>query len=480
MVLAHVSYAAAGEVVPEHLIGLTQSLVAQIKDADFPSTEIKGRANGIIARSHLKNWRGAEIAVADFSADVASLFELDYSRADHRQIVSNVLSAKTEVEQRLAISAVPGFRNGKAPNDPIDSDHEQWLTQALQDYRALMLNKLKSMERSATIHIAGHDESLALEWDPDIASFSMRLVSADNDDIIIHGGVNVRRNGDLLNFEVDRESAAITVLDEGKRKQMYSAVFGDWIDAKGGQWTISASGKAADDGVVDKENRDKLNSLETQLADLRNNKTYIWINTDTGEQIIQKKFKRLKEPFEYDAKKSQSLSQGKIDELKQQITDSRLRVELPVDRFDPTNSKSTISRNGRVPVSITVTELSGYVYEYDFAEYDGDRIFARRTLTDRRDFSVPPTKVITELIDSWSPPEWLQLNARYNPRTDSLSLSGDKWQLNVTYDPSTGQVDSIHTPYRLAQSLTRIPELSEPDTGSEIRTASGAGGEDLP
>jgi hypothetical protein len=457
MMLTHVSYASTFEIVPEHLIGLTQSLLAQVKDADFPSTEIKGRAIDIITRSHLMNWRGAKIAVPDFSEEAASLFELDYSRADHRQIVSNVLSAKTEIEQRAAISAAAGFRNAKAPNVPNDSGDEQWLGKALRDYHALILNKLKDIRRSATIHIGERGESLTLEWHPDTASFSMHLVSADNDDIIIHGGVNMKRTGDLLNFEVDSESGAITVLDEAKRKQIYSAVFGDWIDAKGAKWTISTSGKATDDSSAeDNGRRDRLNSLEAQLAELRNNQTYIWINTDTGEQIIQKKFKRLKEPFKYDAKKSQSLSQGKIDELTRQISDLKLLAKrLPIDKFDPTNSKSTISSKARVPVSVTVTELSGYVYEYDFAEYDGDRIFARRTLTDPRDFNVPPIKVVTELITSWSPPEWLKLKRRYHPRTDSHSLSGDKWQLLVIYDRSTERVHSIEQPYRLAQSLTR-------------------------
>jgi hypothetical protein len=481
--------ASAAGSVPEHLIGLTQALLDQIEEGDFPSTRASEQVNNILARSRISNWRGTEPNTADFSAETASLFGLDITRPDHRKMVSDLLSATDESEQRLAMSGI--LESGGKPavvegDDTINGDD---LSQSLRAYRTLISDKLQTLKRSATIETGENGESLTLEWDPEAASFSARFkAGAGQDEVFIHGGVTARQDGERLQYQVVRDPSPITVVDDKKREQMYPTAFGVWVDNEGARWTISGAGNAAHDDATTRaaaERQNKLIALEAKLDQLEKGKIYIWVNSETDEEITQKKFKRLKEPFVYDLDRSRDFNKNKIDDLRNKIEFlEQAEKKLPVDKFDPTHSKTSTSNRKNRPVFVNVNENDGYGYIYNTAKYDGERITAQRTLVNRKDIKGLPDRIITELIGSWSPPEWIELNARYHPRSDSLSFSGKRWRLNVTYDPNGDGVDNIHTPFsttlRLEREAATGDELPKPDTGSEIRTASGAGGEDLP
>ena len=72
-----------------------------------------------------------------------------------------------------------------------------------------------------------------------------------------------------------------------------------------------------------------------------------------------------------------------------------------------------------------------------------------------------PEAVKRELIASWDPPNWLDLEAELDPATGKITMAGNRWALHVTYssgDMMGGgdyKVKSIHTPYATAVNMTR-------------------------
>ena len=63
-----------------------------------------------------------------------------------------------------------------------------------------------------------------------------------------------------------------------------------------------------------------------------------------------------------------------------------------------------------VRLTITVTRgEDGSQYSYRNAYLDGLTIKADRTLTSEKDITGLPGSIISQLISSWSPPEWIEL-----------------------------------------------------------------------
>ncbi len=116
------------------------------------------------------------------------------------------------------------------------------------------------------------------------------------------------------------------------------------------------------------------------------------------------------------------------------------------------------------PLGIRVTDTDGYSWTYDSAVLSAGRITAKRTLRSMKDVAppAPPRDVVRQLIASWSPPEWIELEVRVEVETRQVYMTGLRWRMHVTYDGDSHEVGSIHTPYsrnlRLEQAASKVAE----------------------
>jgi hypothetical protein len=129
-----------------------------------------------------------------------------------------------------------------------------------------------------------------------------------------------------------------------------------------------------------------------------------------------------------------------------------------VRQHDPAGMDDMGETDGSGPITITVTEPSGRTYTYDEAFKNGSVITARRTLRERADIQDLPDTIISQLIASWSPPEWIRAEVSEDIRTGKLTMLLDWWRLNVTYDGMFMMVDSIHTPWARHYTMSRNGE----------------------
>ena len=130
---------------------------------------------------------------------------------------------------------------------------------------------------------------------------------------------------------------------------------------------------------------------------------------------------------------------------------------LPVDQYDPVGlSGPKDETDSSQPLTIRVTDLEGYAFTYVSARLEAGRITAKRTLGDIRDIKGLPDDVVAQLIASWSPPEWIELEIKADPATKQVYITGIRWRLHVTYSSDSGhEVSRIHTPYESGLRLTQ-------------------------
>ncbi len=143
---------------------------------------------------------------------------------------------------------------------------------------------------------------------------------------------------------------------------------------------------------------------------------------------------------------------------------------LPVDSNNPLKI-NTMAADGALPIIITVVRADGSEYIYRNAYLSGLMIKADRTLTDGRDITSLPQSVINQLISSWSPPEWIDLEIVHGRSPRDTHIKGHTWRLHVTYKSGIagpGPVTKIANPYKEKQlHLTR-------DIESQYKKAQGA------
>ena len=72
-----------------------------------------------------------------------------------------------------------------------------------------------------------------------------------------------------------------------------------------------------------------------------------------------------------------------------------------------------------------------------------------------KDLSGLPQKVTRQLIASWSPPEWVELEVQVEVETRQVYMTGLRWRMHVTYSGDDYRVKRIHTPYSRNRRLER-------------------------
>jgi len=273
---------------------------------------------------------------------------------------------------------------------------------------------------------------------------------------------------------VTKRDPGIQVFAGESLENLRASIFGSWQAANGNIWDIAKVDGTQPNTLRDgqrQSNAKQAESAREKINALKKQKVFVWKSAG-GKLIRQKKFKRLNDPYEYVGEQlADPKAKEKIKALEKQASKSeKAGKALPVDSYDPTEMQD-VKLDEAQPVRITVTRPDGYTYTFRQGYFDGFRITADRTQSDVRDIFNLPDKVIQQLVASWSPPEWIELNAEYDPISKTISLVGKLWQLNVTYSSGGAfgmggdyKVKKIHTPWSKKLALTQ----------TDVNTAEGA------
>jgi hypothetical protein len=442
--------------VPPHLVGFAKSLVGQIDDADFAAAgdpSLSKRAGEVLRRARLRSWAGSSPKTLVDPGKFAERLGLDLTQEGHRAALDQLLGARDPAAQRSVLEGI--LRQARGPQT------SRTLHEAEQSFRSILAEQLGSLQKRAKLE-AGPGESVEIEWDPETSSVLARVnLGEGQGEVVLHGGAAGKIvNGELV-YDVEADAAPVTPITPAKQAEINANVFGVWSGSDGAQWIIRGGGEieAAASAKVDPAALalEQIDSARQQLAALEKDKVFIWVDPGGGE-VIQKKFKRLGEPFRFDRARSENFHRDEIAALRERIAAAETELKLPpVKQHDPLGLKKSAGGKGRA-IEIEVWQASGWRYLYDEASFDGKRLTASRTLRDARDISDLPDWVINGLVASWSPPEWIEFEAKFNPRDKSVSLEGLWWRLSVTYDPTYHTIESIHTPYSEPRVLQREHE----------------------
>jgi hypothetical protein len=428
--------------VPPHLVGMARSLISQIDEADFAASgdpALAQRTADIVRLTRLRSWAGSPPKIIADPAKLAAPLGLDYSQDGHRAALEKLLAARDPAAQSDALGAVLKLTGQRQTLDDLG-----------KIFHATLADQLAPLQKRARLE-GDSGQSIEIEWDPDTASVLARVkLGEGQDEVVLHGGAAGRLVDGSLAYDVEADAAPVTRITPSMQAQINADVFGVWRGSDGAQWMIrggqeieAAARAKADPATLALEQIDR---DRQQVAALEKDKVYIWVDPQGGE-VIQKKFKRLGPPFRYDRARSDNMHKAEITALKERISAAEKTLQLPpVKQHDPLKLKNSPAETRRA-IEIEVWESSGRRYLYDEAAFDGKRLTASRTLRDAADITDLPKWVVDGLIASWSPPEWIDLEAKFNPRDKSVRLEGLWWRLNVTYDPAYQNINGIHTPY---------------------------------
>lgn len=228
---------------------------------------------------------------------------------------------------------------------------------------------------------------------------------------------------------------------------------GKWTSENGDVWEFKASEPSSSGffggGKKEMSDEDKQAALredkQARLTELKAKKVYIWKERASGDEVMQEAFKRLDDKHDYVGEGYPQKVKDEIAELERDMAAlGKAAKPLPMKEHDPAAMKDM---SGGGPVTVTVTEASGYTYTFDEALHKGSVITARRTLRNKKDINDLPQTIIDQLVASWNAPEWIKAEIVQDTRTGDLSLALEVWRLNVTYNGMSMQVGSIHTPW---------------------------------
>ncbi len=451
LVLVAASAAKAADVAP-HLVGMAQSIVQQIDEADYVSTgdlQLQRRAADIIRQSRLRSWAGFPPKITVDPARLAAVLGLDLALGEHRAAFDRLLGARSTVSQDEALAAILKLTGSQAT-----------LRETGKKFRDMLAGEVAPLQQRARLE-ADNGTGVDIEWDPESSSMLVRVqLGKDEGEVVLHGGTSGKIVEGALVFDVEADAAPVTRITPAMQAKINADVFGVWRGNDGALWTIrggekieAAAAAQADPAALAIA---QIDNAKQQLAVLEKDKVYVWVDPQGGE-VIQKKFKKLGPPFRYDRARSESMHKAEIATLREQIGAAEAALKLPpVRQHDPLGLKNN-SGKGRA-VEIEVEDSGGRIYHYDEASFDGRRLTASRTLRDTRDITDLPDWVIRGLVSSFSPPEWIELETWFNPRDKSVRLEGLWWRLNVTYDPQYNDISGIHTPYNKPLVLRRGQE----------------------
>lgn len=458
-----VTTAAAAKPVPPHLAAMAAGVVnvaledLKARSGDAGRAWAAKRALEAIDEAGIQHWAARDVRL-DGLAQIAAVLKLDIKDPQQESLLRRLLAAGTpeEVDKLLADIL-------KTRNEAFSDDRLALLRQA---YRAALIELRKGLETRFELAPAeGHDR-ITLEWNPSQNEFHVRHEDSGDEwnapvMTLLRGAVVAKpqEDGRTVALAVAPADEPVTAYSAADLRHLSTAIFGEWLDARGNVWRISsqtpqrAEPPQRESGPTPAEKvKDKQHEIDRILA----SKAYVWRNPDSGEETRQERFRRLKEPWIYLGEQfGEENAKQRMATLEAEIAELSKEARKPlVEQYDPIGFTEAPAQ----PVTVRVKEAGGYTYNYDEARFDGRRVLARRTLRDRRDITDLPAGVITQLIASWSPPEWIELETAIDPASGKTIVDGLWWRLHVTYSSSfgmAGDVQSIHTPWNRPLTLQK-------------------------
>lgn len=307
--------------------------------------------------------------------------------------------------------------------------------------------------------VGDNDERLELKWDRQANKFSIRIKAnetssdaRDDFDLQLTGKVTAQPyggDGDAI-LDIQPDEKAISVITSEELKVLRASIFGKWRDQEGDVWEISKASADTNDPDAAHRLEKQIEELSRQIANIKRDTVYVWRNSDTNETIRLEKPKQLDDPFVYVKKEFRNpAAKERLAVLENQLEELRTKSKpLPVDASDPIGMKKMRASGDAQPLIIRVTDKDGYSWTYDAALFSNGRITAKRTLRSIQDAKgMKYQDVARQLIASWSPPEWIELEVSIQHEPRKVSLSGHRWRMRWTADADDHRVKSIHTPY---------------------------------
>ena len=201
--------------------------------------------------------------------------------------------------------------------------------------------------------------------------------------------------------------------------------------------------------------QERIAELERQIKQINSDKVFRWTNLKTGEVVLQDRVKQLKEPFEYD----REVLRHPEDEAEiTRLTEELKKIRTPAVEFDPIGINESLANGRALSLNVRVTRKDGYSFTYDEATLFNERIKTSRTMRSLKDSPRVPEQVMRQAIDYFFPPEWVELDLKFEAETGEGYLSGQIWRMHVTH--TNLRIDSIHTPWSRPLRLERdVPAL---------------------
>ncbi len=471
---------AAAEQVPQDLASLAARLYRLSGDElakagdDVESHAAARLAGGAIRRAGVGYWARDNVTVEGAGARAAKLLGLDLGKPGHRAELARLLNLSSG-ELREALSA-------RRPE--LDAASLDDLANSLAATRTPA-----DLETRHTIDL-GDGETVEISWDTESGEVLVRARSDGTGetpayDVSLLGGAELQvepDSGDLRTALRSNPEEAVRVLSASDLEHLRGSILGDWRAANGDVYTIGAGDDAAGDITIAAQDYSQLiEDAQAQLETLEQAIEYVWENSQTGGIRRQERFRRLEDPWIY--KGEEQLGAADIARLEQRIAELEAKQAgaglPPVLRHDPVGHGENRQANGARAIRIAVRRSDGYGYSYDDASFNGRTVTARRTYRDVRDIDRDlPETIKQQLIASWAPPSWLELQASFDPTTGEVRMVGKRWFLHVTYGgggffgDGAAKVKNLNTPYARPLNLGK--------DGVRTRVAMGAAADAVP
>lgn len=481
---------AVAEVIPPHLAKMAASLYQQSERAlgqdegrDPEHTASRRRALEILQSAGVHRWAVGRATAEGLNAALAERLGVDRATEEGRQAVRSALDAEAG-DFSGAAEALAAAR-GESPNEGELETLASQIAQAVGEAEG-------GLARAASIVTQG-GETVDLKWSPETDRFFVNVAdpAAGGDQgeaafTTLGGRVSndYPDEGDDVWLDVEADEQPVQVVTPRDIVELRKSILGTWEMADGTIFELAGGGGQAGEVDVPAAFYDEqIAALSQRLEAVKATKIFLWENAETGEVVRQRKFRRLREPFEYLGEGySDPDAEQKMAELKAEIRNLEAQRggldRLPMDQYDPVGFEGSPSGAGGGSITITVHEPDGVTYRYDRAQFDGKRIIAKRTFERAQEINREiPLDVRKQLVASWDPPQWLEIDALLDYESGDLVLIGQRWALHVTYSPpdigeTEHEIHSIHTPFAKPIYVSR--------SGVRLRVAPGAGRDALP
>ncbi len=467
----------SADAIPSHLASMAAQLYKgveqKLKGKNLSAEQQKALAESakILRSIGVHRWSVKPPKIIGGIKEIAEILKLDPRQDKHIERLNDFINqrAKTGTENALRQFA-------KKTKQEFSDDDRNALVADIDKAIGTAMEKLE--KNYVTEPEDGR--SIQIKWNPDSGKFHIKVIDDGSGNgeqfaTALAGDIKsiINKNAEGMSIRVSPSKNPVNVLVAADIKNLEKNLIGKWKAKDGTVFEFSEGNKLKGEINPSREFFDQqIEKAKERIKAVKKAKIFEWQNSETKEVIQQKKFRRLKEPFNYLGEKyAFENAEEEIAKHKKQIDMlmiERNRVNLlPKDKHDPTGFKDVASSGGH-PITITVTLTNGHIYTYDDAVFDGRRICAKRTCRVVPDL---PNQKLPDIIKrqlvngDWYPPGWLELDASIDAETGELILDGLQWSMRVTYSSYLGDppiVDSIHTPYSWDVTLNNMetPDIS--------------------